>query len=244
ALPGNSKQVAFTPTVPLPVSNQSYTWRVRPRDAANRPGQWTDLADPSARFRVVGSAPSLTAPQDETLVVGRDSLFSWTGVDGATDYRWEMRLQSGGGSTSVRTPALAWAPSIIGNGNWEWRVVSLNSAGVEIGSSPWWQFKVDTLRPAVSSAKPVGLVKRGSNFYVTFSEPVRDVKNTTFKITPVGSRRALTAKVTRSSSRLRAVLNPSRDLRRGKSYVIKLTGGIKDDASNKLVPFQWTVTSR
>jgi hypothetical protein len=144
----------------------------------------------------------------------------------------------------VRTPALAWAPSIVGDGNWEWRVVSLNSAGAEIGSSPWWQFRVDALRPAVSVAKPTGLVKRGANFTVTFSEPVRNVKNTTFKIVPVGSRKALTAKVTPSSNRFKAVLNPSRDLKRGKSYTIKLTGGIRDDASNKLVPFAWTVTAK
>ena len=139
---GNSKQVALTPTVPLAVSGQSYTWRVRPRDAANRPGQWTDLADSSHRFRVVGAAPSLTAPQDDTLVVGTDSCFTWTGVNGATDYRWDLRLQGGGALSSVRTPALAWAPSIVADGNWEWRVVSLNSAGVETarprgGSSEW-----------------------------------------------------------------------------------------------------------
>jgi hypothetical protein len=40
------------------------------------------------------------------------------------------------------------------------------------------------------------------------------------------------------------VLNPSRDLKRGKSYTIKLTGGIRDDASNKLVPFAWTITAK
>ena len=241
---GSSKQVALTPTAPLAVSGQSYTWRMRPRDAAGRPGQWTDLADPSARFRVTGAAPALTAPQDETLVVGTDTLFSWTSVDGATDYRWDLRLEGGGGLNSVRTPALAWAPSIVGDGNWEWRVVSLNSAGVEIGSSSWWQFRVDALRPAVSLVKPYGLVKRGASFTVRFSEPVRNVRNTTFKIVPVGSRRALTATVRPSSSRFTAVLNPSRDLRRGKSYVIKLTSGIRDDASNNLVPYSWTVTSK
>lgn len=241
---GTSKQVALSPTAPLPVSGQSYTWRVRPRDAANRPGQWTDLANASARFRVIGSAPALTAPQDGTLVLGNDALFTWTGVAGATDYRWDVRPQSGGGATSVRTPALGWAPSTIGNGAWEWRVVSLNSAGAELGASPWWQFRVDTQKPTVTRAGPTNRVKRRASFRVTFSEPVSNVRNKTFKIVPVGSRRALTATVRPSSDRVTAVLNPSRNLRRGKSYVIKVTSRIRDDASNRLVAYSWTVTSR
>lgn len=242
AFSGNSKQVALTPTVPLPVSGQSYTWRVRPRDAGNRPGQWTDLGDVSARFRVTGSAPSLTAPQDEVMVVGNDSLFTWTGVNGATDYRWELRLQSGGSLTTARTPGLAWAPSIVGNGEWEWRVVSLNSAGVEIGASPWWQFRVDALQPKVSSVKPVGLVRKDANFQVTFSEPVKNVTRLTYKIFPSGSTRALTATVTPSADRRKATLNPAVNLRRGKTYVLKVTPKIKDDAGNRLIAYSWSVT--
>lgn len=242
AFSGNSKQVALTPTVPLPVSGQSYTWRVRPRDAANRPGQWTQLDDASARFRVTGSAPAPTAPQDEALVVGNDSLFTWAGVNGAADYRWELRLQSGGGATTVRTPGLAWAPSTIGNGSWEWRVVSLNSAGVEIGSSPWWQFRVDALKPEVSSVKPVGLVRRDANFQVTFSEPVKNVTKLTYKIFPSGSKRALTATVKPSADRRKATLNPAVNLRRGKTYVLKVLPKIKDDAGNRLVAYSWSVT--
>ena len=68
---GNSRQVAATFTNPLPVADTAYTWRVRPRDAANRPGSWTDLADAAARFRVVGAAPNLTAPQPDAVLVGK-----------------------------------------------------------------------------------------------------------------------------------------------------------------------------
>jgi hypothetical protein len=239
---GNSKQVALTPTVPLAVSGQSYTWRVRPRDAAGRPGQWTDLADSSHRFRVVGAAPSLTSPQDNTLVVGTDALFTWTAVNGATDYRWDLRLQDGGGLNQIRTPGLAWAPSIVGNGNWEWRVVSLNSAGVEIGSSPWWQFRVDALQPAVSSVKPAGLVRKDANFQVTFSEPVRNVTKLTYKIFPSGSKRALTASVKPSADRRKATLNPAVNLKRGKTYVLRVLPKIKDDAGNRLIAYAWSVT--
>ena len=89
---GSSRQTAITPPTPFAVSPTSYTWRVRPLDAGNRPGPWSELGAPGARFRVVGQAPTLTAPQPDTLQPGNDLLFSWTAVDGAAEYRFERRL--------------------------------------------------------------------------------------------------------------------------------------------------------
>ena len=56
----------------FPSPAQSYTWRVRPRDAANRPGQWTDLADASARFRVVGLRPPAHLARGRLETAGND----------------------------------------------------------------------------------------------------------------------------------------------------------------------------
>ena len=241
---GSSEQVALSTVRPLLVSSESYTWRVRARDASGRPGQWTDLSDPNARFRVVGTAPTQTGPANGSLQRGNDLLFTWNGVDGATDYRFERRLVGGGGAETIRTPALAWAPSLVGDGLWEWRVISLNSAGAEIGSSPWWQFSVDQKSPTVVKARPTGSVKRRANFVVVFSEPVTNVSKTSFKVTPSNSRRKLSAVVKPSADGTRATLNPVTNLKRGRSYVVRVTNKISDGAGNRLVSYQWTVTAK
>jgi hypothetical protein len=241
---GNSRQVALSRPVPFAVSSASYTWRVRPRDASGRPGQWTGLGSETARFRVVGTAPQQTAPADGSLQQAKDVMFTWNGVEGATDYRVERRLVGGGGEEHVRTPGLAWAPSIVGDGRWEWRVLALDSVGAEIGASPWWRFTVDQTAPAVSTVKPVGIVKRGANFTVVFSEPVNDANRNTVKIMPSGSTRKLSAVVKPSDDRTKAVLNPDDNLRRGRSYTIRVTSKITDDAGNQLTAYSWTVTAQ
>ena len=241
---GNSKQVALPTTVPLPVASASYTWRVRPRDAAGRPGQWTDLADPAARFRVVGTAPTQTAPVNGSRQSATDMLFTWNGVDGATDYRVEKRLVGGGAEEHFRTPGLAWAPSVVGDGKWEWRVVSLDSVGSEIGSSPWWTFSVDLTGPRVLTAGPTGYVKRSAVFKLTFSEKVTGVSKTTFTIKPAGARRKLSAVVKPSADRTRATLNPTANLKRGKVYVIGVTPKVRDGAGNPLAAYEWAVTAK
>ena len=241
---GNSKQVALPTARPLAVSPASYTWRVRPRDAASRPGQWTDLADPAARFRVVGTAPAQTAPATGSRQLANDLLFTWNGVDGATSYRVERRLVGGGGAESFLTPGLAWAPSVVGDGTWEWRVVSLDSVGADIGASPWWTFTVDGTSPRVLASNPVGSARRSATFKVTFSEKVTGVSRMTFKITPVGSRRKLSAVVRPSSDGTRASLDPVTNLRRGKAYVIAVTPKVQDQSGNRLLAHQWTVVAR
>ena len=239
---GNSRQVALSRTVPFAVSGSSYTWRVRPRDASGRPGQWTDLASAIARFRVVGTAPQLTAPPNGSDQQAKDVMLTWNGVDGATDYRVERRLVGGGGEENVRTPGLAWAPSIVGDGLWEWRVVALDSAANDIGASSWWRFTVDQTRPSVVAVKPTAAVKRTGNFTVTFSEPVMGVTRSTFKVMPYGSKRKMSAVVKPSDDRRKAVLNPDGSLKRGKTYVVKLSSKIRDESGNSLVAYSWAVT--
>lgn len=241
---GNSRQVALSRSVPFAVSSASYTWRVRPRDAVGRPGQWTDLATSAARFRVVGTAPQQTAPTDGSDQEADDVMFTWNGVDGATGYRVERRVVGGGAEEHVRTPGLAWAPSIVGDGRWEWRVIGFDSVGAELGASPWWKFTVDQTAPAVLAVKPIGLVRRGATFRVNFSEAVSGVTKSTLKITPANSKRKLSAVVKASADRTSATLNPVPTLKKGRSYVITVTASVRDDSGNQLVPYQWTVTAK
>ena len=243
---GNSKQVAFSLALPLEVSDTPYTWRVRPVDAKNRPGPWSSLDDPAARFRVVGQSPIPTQPLSGAIVAGNDSLFTWLPADRAASYRFERRLDGATGLAESRnTPATAWAPlSAIPNGAWEWRVVALDSGGKMIRASAWLSFRVDSTSPTVTSASPRSRVLRTTNFVARLSEPVQGVSGTTYRLYKSGSNSPLTATVTLNSARTKATLNPSRNLRVGATYVIKLSSSIRDGAGNRLTPYSWKVRAR
>jgi hypothetical protein len=265
---GNSKQVAYTTGTPLPASPNPYLWRMRRLDADGKPGAWTSLSAPNAAFRVSGAAPVQLSPLGGATVAADDNLFTWDAVDGATTYRFERRAA---GSTSmaetVTTPALAWAPTgKLTGGNAEWRVTSIDAAGKVMGTSAWRSYAVpstttttpppttttppptttptgDTTRPKVSSASPTGKVKRDVSFKAKFSEVVKgaSVSTKTMKIKKKGSSKSLPAVVSLSSDKRTAKLNPKQNLKSGKTYIIKLTTGVKDKAGNALVAYKWTV---
>ncbi|MEZ5092296.1 MAG: Ig-like domain-containing protein [Nocardioides sp.] len=231
---------------PLPVAATPYTWRVRPKDVKGRPGRWTDLADPSARFYVTGAAPALLDPAEGSNVVADDVLFSWTAAEGATSYQFERRLVgSTASSETIKTPALGWAPyTAIAEGLWQWRVSSLDAKGKVIGAAPWQTFRVDSTRPTVTRKSPTGKVSRTTNFVVKFSEPVAGVTAKRYSIRVAGTTKKLLATVTVNAAGTKATLDPAAPLKAGKKYTIKLTSGIKDLSGNRLVPTQWTVTAK
>lgn len=243
---GNSKQVAYSPSEPLPAATLPYTWRVRPVDAKGKPGAWTDLADPQARFVVSGAAPTLLDPAVGVYVHANDALFSWQGVDGASSYRFERRLVgSSSAAETISTPGLAWAPKVrLADGGWEWRVSSLDAANQVVGASPWRGFRVDSTPPALTSYGPTGKVPTTTTFVVRFSEPVSSVHTRSFKIYRTGSTTKLLATVVLNPAGTRATLDPVTSLKSGKKYTIKLNAGVRDPAGNRLVATSWTVTAR
>lgn len=243
---GNSKQVAFSPGDPLPVSSQPYTWRVRPVDAKGRPGRWTDLDDPAARFLVVGVAPTLLEPAPDVYVHANDGLFTWAPVSGATSYKFERRLVGATGSAeTVTTPALAWAPkSVMADGSWQWRVSSLDAAGKVLGSSEWEAFRVDGTPPALSSYGPRGKVSRSASFVVEFDEPVSSVNAKSFKLFAAGGSSTMLATVTLNATGTKAKLDPTATLVSGRKYTLKLTSGIRDPAGNRLAATSWQVSAK
>lgn len=245
-LSGASKQVAFSPTTPLPASSALYTWRVRRVDAKGRKGAWSDLAVPAASFRVSGTPPTASNPVAGALVGSRDSLFTWQATQGATSYRFERRLAA---SSSVvetaNTVSLAWAsPKVIADGSWQWRITALDAAGKATASSGWRGFVVDATAPRVARKSPLTTARRTANFTVTFSEPVTGVTGTTMRLYPSNQSSALLAKVTWSSTRRTATLNPTKNLKKGKSYTVKLLKGIKDLVGNTLAPTSWKVKAK
>ena len=236
---GSSQQAAYTSTTPLPASATPYTWRIRRVDATGNPGAWTGFST----FRVKGASPGLTAPAEGALVAGNDALFTWKKVAGATSYRFERRAA---GSTwtaeSVTTPALAWAPlATIADGEWQWRVTTLDAAGKDMDSSGWRPFVVDGTRPTVTSTTPLTTAARRANFVVTFSEPVTGVSTTTFRLYRKGVPDSVPAVVTVNAAGTKAVLNPVQRLQRRQTYIAKVTTGITDRAGNALPAVKWKV---
>ena len=231
----------------MSVADTAYTWRVRPVDVKGNKGPWTDLAAPGAKFFVVGDTPVLSDPGIDVNVSATDALFSWQPVAGATSYKFERQLVGNGKpAETVTTPALAYAPrATISDGAWEWRVSALDAAGKVTGSSSWRPFLVDGTAPSVASWRPQGTVKRGTNFVVTFSEPVTSVNNTTFRLRLKGSTTNLLATVTLSANGRKATLNPTANLKSKKAYVLSLTRGITDVAGNPLTKtFSWKVVAK
>jgi len=245
-LQGNSKQVAFSASTALPASATPYTWRVRRIDSGGREGPWTPLAEPKAKFIVTGAAPVLVSPTAGAKVIGYDSLFTWQAAAGAASYRWERRDPSSGSVVSAtQTPALAWAATdAIPDGTWQWRVSSLDANGQVLGSSPWRNFVVDGTRPTVISFKPAAgaIVKPGVNFGATFSEPVTNVTTATVKLFKKGSSTPVAAKVALSANKRVMVLDPNRDLARGKVYTLRISSSVRDLSGLQLVATSWKVT--
>lgn len=243
---GNSKQVAFTTTTPLPASATAYTWRLRRVDASGNKGLWTDLADPAAHFEVSGTAPGLTSPTTGVTVGGSDGLFIWQPVAEASAYRFERRLQ---GSTAVaetvKTPALAWAPiKTMTDGDYEWRVSTLDADSKVTATSEWRSFLVDSTAPTVTRTAPTGKVAATTTFIAKFSESVTGVSTSTFRLFKKGVPDPVRARVTLNATGTQATLTPRRRLKRVALYTVKVLPGITDAGGNPLAKTGWKVRIR
>ncbi len=225
---------AFALAEPLPVGE--YSWRVRPVDASDNLGEWA-----TGSFEVAGSAPGLVSPQAGVNLPHNDSVFAWGEVPRAATYRFERRR----GTTlveSTTTVALQHAPTAhIADASWEWRVVALDAAGSALGTSQWRPFHVDSVRPVVSHVRPGKRVGRKGNLTATFSEPVRGVGRSTVQLTRKGRTKQLRAKVSYSAATRTVTVNPAGRLIRGKKYVVRISGGIRDLHGLALVARSWTV---
>ncbi|ROR90441.1 Ig-like domain repeat protein [Nocardioides aurantiacus] len=154
----NTKQTSHAPVNPLPAAASSYRWRVQRVDAKGRVGAWSRLAP----FVVVGTGPGLQSPADGTRQDPNGALFAWGAVKRASTYRFERRATGSTSTIETRTTAAqAWAPlTAVAAGSWEWRVVAVDPAGADLGSSAWRGFTVidrpATVAPQITGAGQVG----------------------------------------------------------------------------------------
>ncbi|MDO7869277.1 Ig-like domain-containing protein [Nocardioides jiangxiensis] len=242
-LAASTKQPAWVPSSPLPAAAADYVWRVRRRDATTGryPGAWSTWG----RFHAGGAAPALLAPADGAAQPANGPLFSWSPAPGAAAYRVEVTTPSGTSlsGTPKTTPATAWATvSRVPDGTSRWRVVALDAGtpAAVLGTSAWRTFTVDSTAPTVTSLTPKSPVST-SSFTARFSEPVRGVTTSTFKVRRSGTSTYLRAAVSLSSDGRQAVLNPTDNLRRGATYVVTLTSSITDRAGNRLATTSWSL---
>ncbi len=155
-----------TPTVNLPVG--SYAWRVRREDGESRDGPWS-----AARvFTITGAAPTLLNPPNGATLTDDNVAFSWTAVPGAASYRFQRSTTINFLSLTENrsTVMTSWAPtSTIATGTWYWRVIALNSDGVEMGTSAVRSFGKYANLPSVP--RSVGVVNGAGTVQLSWLPP-------------------------------------------------------------------------
>lgn len=159
------KHASWAPSDPLPFSAAGYTWRVRRVDATGRRGAWSE----SRRVLAPEVVPSTISPAAGATVAPSTSSFSWEPDARASSYRFERRRS---GTTSltenVTTRATGWAPtSTLAAGSWEWRVVTLDTRGAALGSSPWQAFTVVDPPAVVTPVSIAGSGEVGTDLRVS-----------------------------------------------------------------------------
>ena len=236
---GNSKQAALSLGTPLPASATLYRWRIRKVDETGNKGAWTSLSGPSSSFSVSAPAPTQVSPAASALLRNNDTVFTWTGVQGARSYRYERRKV---GATSLTetatTAALSWAPTgTIADGAWQWRVVAVDTAGKDLGATPFRSFLVDATKPTVTAFSPKNGatgVSPTANMIAKFSEKVTGLNTGTVRLFRSGSSTPLSGVVTVGSTQTSVTFNPAKSLVRGAKYYFRLSSTIKDLHGNSL----------
>lgn len=230
-LSATTKFTAWAPTGSLP--SGVYAWRVRRTDAGGNVGGWSA----GRTFTLQPAAPTLLSPANGQKLASTALVFAWSGVTGAVKYKWDVSASSAFTTiTSTQITVMnAWAPTVaLANGTWFWRVSALDTAGNVISTSSTASFSIDTIRPTVTAVSPASAPDISSPFTVTFSEPVKGVNSSSFRVL-VG-----TTPVTGSVSVLystQARFTPTSRLVPGQTYTISLSAAITDYAGNPLVPY-------
>ena len=234
------KTPAYAWNQPIPADPTPYVWRVRRTDSDGNPGPWSAAYE----FRSLGAAPLLTSPANGSWQSAAGALFAWTDVPGAASYSLTATSGSGTRLVSITTPGNVYATTrAIPTGSYTWSVTALDAGGKTLGTSLSASFRVDASLPTLTSMKPSGSATPKSVFVATFSEKVQGVSKRTMKLYQKGKKKPLKAKVVITKGGRKATLKPAAKLKKGKTYLVKLTDSkIRDEAGNPLVkPKKWSV---
>ena len=119
-----TRNAAYAPSTAFPADSAPYVWRVRRTDPSRNPGPWSATGS----FVSLGSAPQILGPAAGSMQRGNDVVLVWSDVPGAASYE-VSGTSAGGGRFSTKTVASAFAPSVLDDGTWTWRVRALDAAG-------------------------------------------------------------------------------------------------------------------
>ncbi len=167
-------------------------------------GYFAIEAEAGVQYQVAGDA-------DEWYAFGQNNWELYTG-DGRNDY--VAKLYNDGNDPKLGQPGYV-----------DWEAQVWENVEVVHPDVSW-----DTIAPKITKVLPAfgskGVSPRG-NAYAHFSEAMRrsTINKSTFTLTRKGTTRPISASVTYDVVKKRAVLNPSRDLSRGATYVATVKGG-------------------
>lgn len=131
-----------------------YAWRVQAIDAAGRAGAWST----GSTFTVDPGAPTLLSPASGESISTPTTLFSWTPVIGAVNYRVQESVNSNLTSPYENTISYStsWAPlANVPGGTIYWNVQALDGQGGVLGTSATGTFNYTSSRPTAS--QPTGV---------------------------------------------------------------------------------------
>jgi hypothetical protein len=112
-----------------------YAWRLRRVDVDGRKGEW----GPGRVFRLESGGPELLSPAAGSGSDGRDLVYDWAPVAGASSYRFQSSTSATftTGLQQQVTAMTEWAPTApLGPGTHYWRVQVLDARGNVLASSP------------------------------------------------------------------------------------------------------------
>jgi hypothetical protein len=120
-------------------------------------------------------------------------------------------------------------------------------AGRPISATSWgFRVSTDVRRPTFTHSPGTGAtgVSRTANVRLQFSERVRGVSGTTFRLKDATTGAWVASVVGYDAVLRQATLNPGVTLRSSRRYVVVVGSGIKDLAGNSLTATSWTFTTR
>ncbi len=145
----------YTPTVNQYLVNGTFYWRVRAWDGVAW-GSYNDV--PWSFTKAWNLTPTLQAPANgasfQSFVF---PVFSWSPVDGAARYKFELSSDPTFGTNATGYPAYAYVPTYtppakLGNGTYYWKVTPLDRYGNSAQASETRSFTLSwTLAPTLLS---------------------------------------------------------------------------------------------
>lgn len=137
------------------LTDNTYYWRVRTRDAAGNWGPWSNVWN----FTIITTAPAaptLTSPADGTTLEDSTPQLDWSAVTGAVEYQIQADNDTSFSSPAFDTTSTSTSISTttLADGVYNWRVRTKNAAGTWGAWSIAWSFNISTMLVAPSLTTP------------------------------------------------------------------------------------------